>query len=109
MGVTEEELAALVRDGFKSIASELAKTAGQTDGRLTVLEKQVNELIIRVSPVLKSFDNGLGVRMALTEDCQQRHDSKLKSIDMKLWAFMVTAVLGLLSALWSIVQNQISG
>lgn len=109
MPIDENELATLVRDGFVGVNTQISKVAGETEGRLKVLEHTVHELTIRVGPVLKAFENDLTTRLKLVENwietdglrlTQESNSTKNKLIGLML-GVIGTLILGFVSLAWS--------
>jgi hypothetical protein len=103
----DQPLGKLMRDGLFAISQEIAKSQGEINGRLKVLENEVHSLTIRVAPVLKAFENDLTTRIALLEKGLKEQEEKTKNITARAWGLAVTSLLALIGALWSLIEMKL--
>lgn len=115
MALNDEEFLEVLKAGFESVHTELAKSTGAAEGRLSLLERDMDQIKVRMGPVLRVFESDLGpaAKMillerdmkSLSEDCGNR----LAALEGQRWAVIGFALSSLIitvgTLLWHIIQQ----
>ena len=109
MAINDEEFLRVLKTGFESVHTELSKTTGAMEGRMSVLEREVNEMKIRINPVLRTFETDISpaAKMELlklnVENATKDLDDRLNSLESHRWAVIGFSLSSLLIAVCTLV------